>query len=263
MLRFLLRPRWLAWHAALVVVLVSFTMLGIWQLHSFEHHRRPTTSRATVPLDTLTPPGGRLTGDDVGRSVTARGRYDAARQLLVPGRARDGRRGYLVVTPLRTASGVVPVLRGWVPSTTSPTVAPPAGAVTMTGRLQMSEPREASQVDPLAALPAGQIAYVSSVSLLQVWPYPPGELVDGYVAASQESPAATAAPARLPAQIPDGGVARWRNLAYALQWWLFAGAAVFFWASVIRRSYAESRDHGDSDQAAPAESSTSAVPGRS
>jgi cytochrome oxidase assembly protein ShyY1 len=237
--RFLLQPRWLAWHAALVVVLVSFTMLGVWQLDSFEHHARPAAGRAAVPIDSLARPGGRLTDGDVARRVTAEGQYDAARQLLVPGREQDGREGYLVVTPLRTATGAVAVLRGWVPSATSRAVIPPADQVRVAGRLQVSEARDASRVDPLVPLPAGQIAYVSSVGLLDEWPYSPDELVDGYVVASDETPRPAAAPVRVDAHTPAGGVSRWRNLAYALQWWLFAGAAIFFWGSVIRRAAIE------------------------
>jgi cytochrome oxidase assembly protein ShyY1 len=251
-LRFLLRPRWLAWHAALLGVLISFTTLGIWQLDSFEHNRPATADRAAVPIDRLTRPGGRLVGDDVARRVTAQGRYDVARQLLVPGRERDGRPGYLVVTPLRTATGVVPVLRGWVPAATSPAATPPSGDVTVTGRLQRSEPRDASRVDPLDPLPAGRLAYISSVSLLDTWPYSPDELVDGYVVSSRESPAPRAAPARVVAETPDAGVGRWRNLAYALQWWLFAGAAMFFYGSVVRRAVTERRQRDQaSDQASP------------
>jgi cytochrome oxidase assembly protein ShyY1 len=245
MLRFLLRPGWLAWHAALVVVLICFTTLGIWQLDSFERRPPATTDRAAVAIDTVTKPGERLGGADIARRVTARGRYDVARQLLVPSREHEGREGYLVLTPLRTVTGVVAVLRGWVPRATSPATAPPSGIVTVTGWLQASEPRDASRVDPLERLPVGQLAYVSSVSLLGTWPYAPDELVDGYVVASQETPAASVVPARVPAQARSGGVNRWRNLAYALQWWLFAGAAVVFYGSVVRRVVSERRERDE------------------
>jgi cytochrome oxidase assembly protein ShyY1 len=239
-LRFLLRPRWLAWHAALVVVLLAFGWLGSWQLSSFEHHDRGSRAdRPAVALDVVQRPGGRLAGDDLDRRVTAQGEYDAARQLLVPGREHDGRRGLLVVTPLRTSTGVLPVVRGWVPTASSPATAPPQGRVTVTGRLQASEPSTASGVDPLADLGSGRLAYVSTVTLLDAWPYNSREIYDGYVVATRETPTASPAPDRVTAQGPSGGVARWRNLAYALQWWLFAGAAIFFWASVLRRGWTD------------------------
>lgn len=239
-LRFLLRPRWLAWHATLVAVLVAFGWLGSWQLGSFEHHDRGAAAdRPAVGLDAVQRPGGRLTGDDVARRVVASGRYDAARQLLVPGRELDGRRGLLVVTPLRTGRGVLAVLRGWVPRASSPRTRVPSGPVRVRGRLQPSEPREASGVDPLAELPAGRIPYVASVTLLETWPYSAAELYDGYVVATAEVPTVRPGPERVPAQRPSGGVARWRNLAYALQWWLFMLAAVFFWGAVLRRAWTD------------------------
>jgi cytochrome oxidase assembly protein ShyY1 len=137
---------------------------------------------------------------------------------------------------------VLPVLRGWVPRAGSPAARVPSGEVTVRGQLQVSEPRQASGVDPLAALPRGRVAYVASVTLLDVWPYPTTALYDGYVVATAERPAPAAAPARVAAVRPSGGVAPWRNLAYALQWWLFALAAVFFWASVLRRGWQDERD---------------------
>jgi cytochrome oxidase assembly protein ShyY1 len=239
--RFLLGPRWLLWHAALVVVLVAFIWLGLWQLNHFEHHAKSRADDPVVAIDDVTKPGGRLAGDDVARRITATGAYDAARTRFVPGREHGSRTGFLVVTPLRTASGVLPVLRGWVASRSSDAAAAPAGSLTVTGRLQGSESSDESAVDPLEALPDNEVAYVATFALLETWPYSPRALYDGYVVATKEVPAASAAPVRVEAQRPSGGVGRWRNLAYALNWWLFGAAALFFWGSVIRRAVTEQR----------------------
>lgn len=239
--RFLLGPRWLLWHAALVVVLVAFTLLGFWQLDHFEHHPTSRADRPLVAIDAVTRPGGRLADDDVARRVTAQGTYDAARTRLVPGRKHDNRAGFLVVTPLRTAAGILPVVRGWVASRSSGAATAPAGPLTLTGRLQGSESSGASLVDPLGPLRDDEIAYVSTVTLLETWPYSPRTIYDGYLVATREVPAATVAPARVEAQRPSVGVGRWRNLAYALNWWLFGAAALFFWGSVVRRAVTERR----------------------
>jgi len=236
---FLLGPRWLLWHAALVVALVAFTLLGLWQLDHFEHHARSRANRPVTAVDDVTRPGGRLAGDDVARRVTAAGTYDGARTRLVPGREHDNHAGFLVVTPLRTASGVLPVVRGWVATRSSRAATAPAGQLTVTGRLQGSEGSDRSAVDPLAPLPDDEIAYVSTVTLLETWPYSPRALYDGYVVAIREVPAGAVAPTRVEAQRPSGGVGRWRNFAYALNWWLFGVAALFFWGSVIRRAVKE------------------------
>lgn len=239
MLRVALLPRWWAWHLALAAVLVAFGWLGWWQLASFEAAAPgPRAAPAVAELDGVTSPGGRLDVPDVGRRVRAEGRWEAAGQVLVPDRERDGRVGTLVVTALRTPTGVLPVVRGWVP-VTGEAPAPPAGSVTVTGVLQRSE-TEADATALPGTLADGEIPYVATVTVLDALPYRAGELYDGFVVLRGQQPPDPRAPLTVgPAQRSSdggGGVARWRNLAYGLQWWLFAGAAVVFWGSVLRRA---------------------------
>jgi cytochrome oxidase assembly protein ShyY1 len=253
--RFALQPRWLAWHLLLVVVLVSFGWLGRWQLGSFEHkNERAAVPAGTVPLDRVSSPGGRLSDAAYGRRVTATGRYDVASTLLVPDRQEPGgsRRGYLVVAFLRTGSGVQPVVRGWAPSATAPQVRAPAGSVRVTGLLQPSE--TGPQAGSPAAVPTGRLPYVATVTVLDATRYRAGELYDGYLALRVEHPAGQAQPVPVRAQAMqqgDGGVGRWRNLAYALQWWLFAAAAVFFWWSVLKRAEREQAEPSPGPDAGP------------
>jgi cytochrome oxidase assembly protein ShyY1 len=255
--RFLWQPRWLAWHLLLVAVLVSFVWLGDWQLGSFEDKgdRVPPDTRPVVALDRLSKPGGRLAPEDIGRRVRTNGRYDGQHTLLVPNRPQpgsdtNGRPGLLVVTPLRTSSGVLPVVRGWVPSANAPTVAAPDGPVTLTGLLQRSESGPPSGASPVVR--PGRLAYVATVTLIDALPYHPSQMYDGYLALRSEGPPPRARPTPVAAQdIDTGGVARWRNLAYALQWWLFAGAAVFFWWLVIRRAVTDRRQPPPGPEADP------------
>ncbi len=243
-LRFALAPRWLAWHGLLVVVLVAFIWLGSWQVDSFaeaDRRQQAAAERETAPISELLAPGDRLPATAVGRTVTALGRYDEANRLLVPGRQHGDKDGYWVVTPLTTADGVLPVNRGWVASADDPAVEAPAAEVTVTGVVQPSETQSDSQVDALADLPDGEIAYLATVQLLDVLPYSPDELYDGYVTLQSEQPAPAVAPEPVEARGLDDGVGKWRNLGYGLQWWLFAAAAVFFWWSVLRRSLRERR----------------------
>jgi len=165
-------------------------------------------------------------------------------QVVVPGRERAGREGALVVTPLRTARGVVPVVRGWVPAARAAVPAPPAGRVTVRGVLQRSE----TEADATTVVPReGEVGYVATVTLLAATAYDPDQLYDGFVVLRSTRPALAddpAAPAVVAARQGDDGsgqVGAWRNLAYAVQWWLFAAAAVFFWAAVLRRAVQEQR----------------------
>ncbi len=253
MTRFALQPRWLAWHLLLVVVLVSFGWLGRWQLSTFEARSSLATSHARpaagpVALDVVTRPGGRLARADVGRRVQVSGTYDPARTLLVPGRRKPGGTGsgLLVVAALRTADGVLPVVRGWVPRASSAALATPGGAVRVAGRLQPSEESAGAPV----VTDRGRLGYVATVTLLDAWPYPSTSLYDGYLAAGSETPdtAPTTAAGLVrvtatgPSTGPSYGVARWRNLAYALQWWFFAAAAVVYWWVLIRRAWREQQE---------------------
>jgi len=240
-LRLALAPRWLAWHLLLVVALVGMGWLGWWQLRSFEDRSgEQVRTGLAAGIDAVTSPGGRLRAGDPGRAVTARGSWDASGQVTVPDRELDGGAGEWVVTPLRTAAGVLPVVRGWVPDD-GPVPAPPTGEVTVRGVLQESE--SASDASVTTVPGRRQVPYVATVTLLEVLPYDAQELYDGYVVLRSTAPADPAAPRTVEASTAPGGhpgqVGRWRNLAYALQWWLFAGAAVFFWAAVLRRAVRE------------------------
>ena len=238
-----MQPRWWPGHLALVVVLAGFGWLGWWQLGTFEDAAAPAArpAAAPVPVDRLTEPGGRLDPADVGRTVRATGRWEAAGQLVVPGRDRAGRTGAWVVTPLRTDAGVLPVVRGWLPSPGT-AAAPPQGSVTVTAVLQRSE-TEADSTAATGTTGPGEVGYVATVTLLSALPYDADDLYDGFAVLRSQRPPVPAAPALVaPAERSVGeGVGRWRNLAYGLQWWVFAAAAAVFWVLVLRRASGEAR----------------------
>ena len=238
MLALALRPRWWAWHLALVCVLVAFGALGWWQLRSFDAGAAPAPrpGAGVVDLARVSAPGGRLDAADLGRRVRAVGRWDAAGQRVVPGRLRDGQPGAWVVTPLRVADGVLPVVRGWVPAPGA-APAPPPGTVTVTAVLARSE-TEADATAAAGTVRTGELPYVATVTLLAALPYDPDELHDGFAVLRAQQPPGGAAPAlvRPPERAAGEAVGRWRNLAYGLQWWLFGGAAVVLWAAVLSRA---------------------------
>ncbi len=60
------------------------------------------------------------------------------------------------------------------------------------------------------------------------------------------------------AESVDGTI---RNFAYALQWWIFAGFAVFFWWKMLKSDLAE--DRGETGTSAPASSGGSTQAGGS
>lgn len=93
--------------------------LGIWQLNRLDErlalNERITSRMALPPLE--------LTSTDVDlqaldyRRVELRGTYDYANEIVLRGRAYNGRPGVHVVTPLRLSNSDAAVLvdRGWLP----------------------------------------------------------------------------------------------------------------------------------------------------
>lgn len=257
--RFLLTPRWIALHVVVLLVIPAFVLLGRWQFGRFEE-RSANSERVTanieaapVPLDQLAAPGRPVRQDDRFRKVTVTGTYDPAHALVVRRRPQEGRNGFYVLTPLVTGQGTgVIVNRGWVPA--GPTAdappevpAPPAGQVTVTGRLRPSETEESSGITNRAGLPPGQVLLIDADAIGKGLPY---RLVGGYVELTAQQPESAAAPAPVPA--PDVGAGGGLNLAYGIQWWLFIGIAIGGWILMIRREVAERRAAAG-DPAAPKE----------
>ncbi len=226
MYRFLLARRWVGLILLVVAAAVVMAMLGRWQWHRHEHRdarNALTTSNlaaAPVPVTDVLRVSGPLPAASSFRKVTAAGRYDAAATLLVRRRSLGGRIGFYVLTPLRPTVGpAVLVNRGWVPSASSalaaPDVPPPTpGLVTVTGRARGSE----SAVNE-RGLPDGQVARMSTWKIARSLPYP---VLDGYLDLMGQQPAA----ADVPRPLPPPEISAGPHLAYAVQWWLFAAAAV-------------------------------------
>ncbi|SHL29970.1 SURF1 family protein [Actinacidiphila paucisporea] len=255
MYRFLLTPRWLV-VGVLVLLAVPFCVfMGSWQLSRFQsrvdahkdakHTEVRTAGEAPVPLASLLPDTrAQLPSDASGRPVTATGRFDSSRQLLVPDRVLDGRNGYYVLTPLRLDSGAaLPVVRGWLPGDVPPAAAraavpaAPAGEVTVTGALQYAETVGSNGV-PAApgALPTGQLGIISAATLVNVLPYP---VYSSWITATH----ATAPLKPVPPVAPPGSgldLKAFQNLGYTGEWFVFAGFVVFMYFRLARRE-AEAR----------------------
>lgn len=255
--RFLLSPRWLALAAAVLLLATVSVRLGFWQL-SRMHDRVAESSviernltAAPVAVSALSGPDDSVTGSEEWRPVTAAGRYDTARQLLVRYQTNGGARGVDVLTPLLTEDGTaVLVDRGFLeaPSGTpdaSDIPAPPAGEVTVTGWL-----REDSDAPTDATTAAdGTVRAISSAALASELPYP---LAAGWVQADAEDPPA-AQPLAGPEQPElDSGP----HFFYAMQWWFFAllalvGYGYFAWDEAHparRRSAAPSGNRVPADR---------------
>lgn len=234
MIRTALKPGWLALLALLVVVVVSFVQLGMWQLGvssntaSRELAERQA-ARPTAPLGEVVAPHETFPADAAGLSVQAPGSYAADLQFVVPGRLLEGEEGYWVVTPVRTTvsgqSALLPVVRGFV---TDPADAdmPPPTELTVTGTLAPAESPGPT------GLPDGQRGSIDTADLANDWDEP---IYNAFMFLVQEDPGLTGASVRPvpPPVFGESGIV-WRNVGYGLQWFVFAAFAIYMYVRFVR-----------------------------
>lgn len=242
MYRFLLTPRWLGLAALMGVAAAVMVLLGNWQLHRYQDRSAindridAASALPPAPLASAVPPPAGTAGS-VGAAppassawarVTVTGRYDDTNEILVRGRTVDGQVGFEVVTPLVLADGsAVLVDRGWVPPAPGGAVAmpdvpaPPAGEVTVVGRVHLTE----SQPDAVTRR-AGKLETrrVGVSGLAAELPYP---VYHAYLLDEEPRAGLTAIPIRHENS--------WQNFGYIIQWWLFAAMTVVGYCWLARR----------------------------
>ena len=239
--RFLLSRRWAGLLLVALLVAAACVALGRWQLHRMgdRHERndlleRNLDSPPVAPEDLLRV-GRDLRERDQYASIRTTGRYDLGHQLLVRTRPLDGQVGYYVLTPLVTDQGpAVLMVRGWVadgPTAESlPDVpAPGRGTVTVTARLRQSEAPSTTGTPP-----EGQVTRIDVAAIAGTLPY---RVYGGYAEVTAEAPEPRTTPTRLPPPEPSEGP----HLAYAVQWFLFAGLALGGYVVLARREEQDRR----------------------
>jgi cytochrome oxidase assembly protein ShyY1 len=256
-----LKPRWIAGLVFALVISGVFVLLSQWQFGRSTRPEAPvsTGTEDPRPLTAVLKPGEFFPGSVADQVVTATGRYDPQKQVLVPNRINGGAKGFWIVSafavqgaPALTGVGAtpetwVPVARGWV-ADAADAPAPPSGTVQLTGRLIPSEA-------PLPNTDAGtgRATAVSVAELINLWDvssYP------GFVAASAERSAgadvAVTGPVR-PLNIgpqPPAQTVNWLNLFYAAEWVVFAGFALFIWWRLVKDDYRRDLEDAQDEEAA-------------
>ena len=238
MYRFLLTRRWLRLIAAALVVSTGSALMGWWQLDRLSGRQdrndlleRSLAAQPVAPgqlLDGSTP----LDPDAEYRRVRLTGTYDVGRELLARTRPYEGRVGYYVLTPLVPESGpALLVNRGWVPTAVTggpPEVPePPTVPVTVTARLRPTEPRSTTGEPP-----AGQVTRIHLPTIDDQVPY---ALYGAYADLETQEPTPDETPQLIPRPEPEQGP----HLAYAFQWFLFAGIALVGVGVLARREAAD------------------------
>lgn len=247
-----------------LLIVIAFIQLGRWQLgvaedEALRESLEKARAQQPVAVETMLQPHTDFPNNLSTHPVKATGEFGTD-QVVVAGRRLDGRTGFWVVAPLKVAAtqATLPVLRGWI---ASPDAVPPvpSGTVTVTGGLA---PPESPYAGPPP--PEGQLGSIDTSVLVGRWP---GELYNAFVFQQAESfpqaqtPEASAttlgAMERVPTPTGETGF-KWRNAAYALQWWVFALFALYIWWRTVRadtedEAVMETGDNGERDSDEPDE----------
>ena len=215
--------------ALLLIILCAWA--AQWQYHrGVDRHARNTVIEeriAKTPL-ALTNVDGQL-ADYEWQTITATGRFDSNKQILLRNRYNEGKYGYEVLTLFTSDdSRNFWVDRGWVEAgataTTAPVVTPvPDTQVNITGRLRLDSSLPRGSFFALPGKGQGLVSELNAQSQLNTEKF----YIDLLSGSEDElTPAVTA---QLP-ELSDGP-----HMAYALQW-IFFGGLVIYGRILIRRT---------------------------
>lgn len=238
-----MQPRWLGLLALVVAVCIAFVLLGLWQLdvargQGAQDAAREVAEQPVAPIGEVVAPHTMLDTNSSGRMVSATGTYDPSKSFYVTPRRLGDRTGMWLVTPMRVeqTGAWLAVVRAFVAEPRD--VSPVPGRVTVEGMLAPGE----GPPDRPVTLPPGQMAKLELSRLVNEWP---GDLYSAFVFATKETASDTAgvsaepsALTRVPPPAPTSSGLALRNLAYALQWWLFAGFALYMWWRMVSDAHA-------------------------
>jgi surfeit locus 1 family protein len=209
------------------LLLALCVALGDWQLRRARDKQALIDAWARGHAAQIDVSARRLDGLPRYQSVSARGTYIAARQILLDNMpsAEDGRPGYRVLTPFRrdATDRLLLVDRGWVPLGSDRTHLPPLDVAE--GRREIVGRLDRLPVPGLRLRGTSSMRAARDADWPKVLNFPTAAELAAVLGAPTEPDIVL-----LDAQTPDGYQRRWqpalrlspaRHLAYAIQWFAF------------------------------------------
>jgi surfeit locus 1 family protein len=257
--RFVFTPRWIALSVFALVVAGTCVRLGIWQLDRLEQRRALNDQiRAGLAAAPSTPDDLSSETDEPDdlayRRMEITGTYDTGHEVLLYGRALDGRPGHHALTPLVYDAGgngppggaAILVDRGWVPFELDvppiPQAAPPSGPVTVTGFLVPAIGGSDAVID---RGPSGAVLTVRHADPATQRGDVPYELWPLALQLQEQSPPQSG---DLPAIVPPPELDEGPHRSYAVQWFTFATiAAIGYVVLVVREAKDRARGRTDAE----------------
>jgi surfeit locus 1 family protein len=238
-LRAWLSPGLIGLHVLGVVAVVFCLVMGLWQMGAYdsrqEHERADQQAVPTVALTDLWNPDEPFSSTLSHRPVSFEGQFvSTGDQVWITDKEQDGRTGAWLLAPLEVEGGeTMLVVRGWAPET-GPFPEVPKGTVSLDAVLQPGE-AHAGTFDASAR----SIGSVRIPSLINEMPY---DLYSGFAISTDEASSGglELVPPPQPGDVP--WTVGLRNLAYALQWWVFGLFAAFMWWRMCTETLAVRRE---------------------
>ncbi len=234
MYRFLLRPKWIAFHLLVVAAIVTMLLLASWQWTRYNDRQEfvdlVETRQAAEPqplaplLETESPAAIRVL------RVTATGEYLGDDELIQINRTQDGVNGVDAVTPFQIDGGpIVIVNRGFVADGADPPP-PPEGPLTVGGTARTSQVRRTGELTDNQSGRDDEIRRIDLPLIEQRLGY---EVAPVYLELIASDPPSPEPPVPVPAPDVSGGPP---HLSYAVQWCIFSIAVAAGWLLVVRRA---------------------------
>jgi cytochrome oxidase assembly protein ShyY1 len=226
------QPKWIAAHFLALLLMTTFIWAGFWQFgrHQDRGQRNETVlSRAGAPMLSEQDLFG--TSEDIEfRQAELRGTWSTSDAVYIRNRSHQQAPGCHLAVPLATneLQGVLVVI-GWIHETECQATiqAAPAGVVSLTGRVRLSQTRGAigardRSTGVLRTLARTDVARVDQQVNLALAPV--------YVEMIQSTPEIGRA---LPVDRPPTDIGP--HLGYSVQWFLFFGVGAVGYPLVLRR----------------------------
>jgi cytochrome oxidase assembly protein ShyY1 len=231
--KFLLRPKWIAFHVLIVALVTIMLMLANWQLD--RHHQRVAFNETLIErVDAPTAPLEKIlntfptASDAEWRSVQVVGTYLKGFDLRVVNVSQGGRPGFDPVTPLQMSDGrLILINRGFIPLGATVQEAP-TGTVTLQGRLRASPIKRLGAISDASS---GVLTEVQRIDIARLQPQMPSPLVNVYLEMHSSAPADDATLSR----IAEPSFSNGSHLGYVGQWILFSLCALGGWFAIVRR----------------------------
>ncbi len=234
--------RW-RWATLLAIAgILLFIRLGVWQLSRLAERRVEnallSAQLSAEPISLNTQPPLAWADELIGQQVVVEGEFDLAEQIRLIQRTFQGQPGQNLVAPLKISGRQEAVLvnRGWIPNDVAgiPNAPdfPQPGAITLHGYLQPTENLPNGEPAPIPSAPQTDWFRVNIPGIqaqihypllpYTILPVPEGGKTQMVSYPFQEMPAF---------DLSEGS-----HLAYALQWFLFAGILTVGYAYLVWRN---------------------------